>query len=241
MKKSALFITLMLISSTVFTQTYHSGDISSNETWTSGTHIITGDVTVLDGVTLTIDPDCIVKFDYGTVLCIQGVLIADGSDDHRIYFTSNQSIPAPGDWKYIYLDYADPGTLLDYCEVSYGGSIGCMVYIRGCYDNVHISNSSFSYSNTSGIYIRDYNTPQSHVTIDNCLIEENASYGIYSSVSGQHEIINCLIRNNGHGFYSDHNTHNFGYNNIIINNTAYGIFLNGNTTLTFGTDLKPME
>ena len=42
----------------------HSGTLAANETWTGGTvHVITGDVTIPAGITLTIEPEVIVKFE----------------------------------------------------------------------------------------------------------------------------------------------------------------------------------
>ncbi|MBN2174098.1 MAG: hypothetical protein JW731_08205, partial [Bacteroidales bacterium] len=161
-----------------FAQTYHSGNITSNETWTAGTHIITSTVTVSDGVTLTIDPDCVVKFNSQTALIIDGVLISNGSDDHRIYFTSNLAVPAPGDWRNISFSSADPGCLMNYCEVEYGGYQYGSVLIHASETNVTISNSVLRNSGTAGAFISDNYGTASTPEFINCTFFSNATYGL---------------------------------------------------------------
>ena len=132
----------------------HSGTIGT-ETWTfvNSPHIITGDVTVSDGHTLTIEAGCEVKFDGNYYLLISGRLIADGDSSNHITFTSNQSVPGPGDWYYIGTWSSDPGTLLDYCDISYGGSSGSMIAGGFHGGNVTISNCTIEYSANRGISI----------------------------------------------------------------------------------------
>ncbi|MEE8308328.1 MAG: hypothetical protein V3R81_13760, partial [Gammaproteobacteria bacterium] len=73
------------------------GNINSITTWTlSGSpHIITCDVQVQSGVSLTIDPGAVVKFDGNSALRIDGELIAQGINGNPITFTSNAGTPAP--------------------------------------------------------------------------------------------------------------------------------------------------
>ncbi len=63
-----------------------SGSISEDAVWESGKdYVVTGDVTVEAGATLTIQPDGVVKFrhehadDYSGIT-VEGTLIADGGD-----------------------------------------------------------------------------------------------------------------------------------------------------------------
>jgi parallel beta-helix repeat protein len=81
-----------------------SGFISSNTTWSPATcnpYIVTGNIIVQNGVTLTILPGTTIKFDSLKALDVQGILIAQGTFTNRITFTSNQPNPAKGDWGYI--------------------------------------------------------------------------------------------------------------------------------------------
>ncbi|CAB1075355.1 hypothetical protein D1AOALGA4SA_3175, partial [Olavius algarvensis Delta 1 endosymbiont] len=86
-----------------------SGALTSNETW-SGDVFITGDVTVPSGITLIVEPGTSVQFialydDQGggadasrSELIVAGSLIAEGTADNRIVFTSSSAEPAAGDW-----------------------------------------------------------------------------------------------------------------------------------------------
>lgn len=81
-----------------------TGEITANTTWTTGnTYILNGRVTVMDGVTLTIEPGVVVKGKNGTgasasVLLIArgGKLMAQGTASMPIIFTaeSDQITPA---------------------------------------------------------------------------------------------------------------------------------------------------
>ncbi|MCU0486840.1 MAG: hypothetical protein MUC85_12115 [Anaerolineales bacterium] len=75
------------------------GPITVDTTWTSAgnNYIVTCDVQVLVGVTLTIENGVSVKFNNATGLRIDGELIATG-----VTFTSSSLTPTRGIWKNIY-------------------------------------------------------------------------------------------------------------------------------------------
>lgn len=81
-------------------QTYVSGTIAENTTWTlaGSPYIVTGNITVNNGVTLTIEPGVEVKFDGVYSFNIYGSIVADGTSSNKIIFTSNNATPSPGDW-----------------------------------------------------------------------------------------------------------------------------------------------
>src|SRR5437773_10115670 len=73
-------------------QTNVSGGIYANTTWTfaNSPYIVVDTVVVFPGVTLTIDPGVVVKFDNNKRLDIrQASLIANGTITDSITFTSN--------------------------------------------------------------------------------------------------------------------------------------------------------
>ena len=82
-----------------------SGEISGNVTWTSGKqYLLKGFVYVIEGATLTIEPGTVVKGDKPTMgsLIVErgGKIIADGTAEHPIVFTSNapSGFRNRGDW-----------------------------------------------------------------------------------------------------------------------------------------------
>jgi len=114
-----------------------SGGVATNQTWPgSQLYHITSDVTIPSGVTLTIQPGAVIKFDPYTSLVVGpgGQLVAQGTVAQPIYFTSikddsiagdtngdgNATSPAAGDWRWIYVDDQASATL-DHVLISYGG------------------------------------------------------------------------------------------------------------------------
>ncbi len=96
--------------------------ISNNTTWTlaNSPYNINGNVLVEHNITLTIDPGVIVKFGNGNYLQVEGKLIADGTKDKMITFTSNKNKPAPGDWDSIkFMNDPDNGSSIKYCNIEY--------------------------------------------------------------------------------------------------------------------------
>ncbi len=122
-----------------------SGKVTGDELW-DGTYVyrITGDLVVPNGVTLAIQPGAVVKFDQNVGIVVQpgGKLTAQGTVAQPIYFTSvkddsvggdtnsngNMTVPAAGDWRWIYLDGATAS--FDHVQILYGGGS-----VTGSWDN----------------------------------------------------------------------------------------------------------
>jgi beta propeller repeat protein len=110
-----------------------SGTIDVDTTWTvaDGPYIVSGDVTVNNGVTLIIEHGVGVIFETSdilssgqdpdkTELIVGGTLVADG-----VTFTSHASEPAAGDWYGIRflessIDYGDSGCIIENSTIEYG-------------------------------------------------------------------------------------------------------------------------
>jgi RHS repeat-associated protein len=219
----AFFIIMFSLPSGIHAETYVSGNITQNTIWTpaGSPYIITGNVTVRHSqfgasniATLTIDPGVEVRFELGTGLYIgykaglpyyhsyYGALSARGTASAPITFTSNATIPAPGDWKGIYFrdQTKDALTMLDHCVVEYGGHTqNANIY----YSKAHISttNSTIRYSSVNGIYIN-----AASPSIKNCFIGENSECGLY--LTG---VSNPAIGGEAQG-------------NIISSNGTYGVY-----------------
>ncbi len=83
-----------------FAETDINGDIiSTDTTWiaANGPYVIYDTPTIEIGATLTIEPGTIVKFDILSGIDVSGTLIADGTADNKIYFTSLMDDSVGGD------------------------------------------------------------------------------------------------------------------------------------------------
>jgi hypothetical protein len=115
------------------TATNVGGPITSNTTWTKANspYIVTSNLLVSEGVTLTIESGVVVKFELDKLMQIDGELIAKGTDLEPIVFTSNKISPAPGDWssikftdKNVDAQYDEngsylSGSIMQYCILEY--------------------------------------------------------------------------------------------------------------------------
>ena len=173
-----------------------SGSITNDTTWSSGNIyvIADSDVTVNAGVTLVIQPGVIVKFrgdgpgsnGYGVVgnqrnLFVDGTLIADGTPENPIYFTSlhddivggdtnNDSantVPVAGNWGRIEFRNTSAASLLDNVVIRYAGATD------------YNSNGSYDWPIYYGAIVLQDASP----TISNSTLSRNAKWGIYCSES----------------------------------------------------------
>src|SRR5215204_3633586 len=73
-------------------QTNVSGFISSNTSWNiaGSPYIVIGNIVLTQGATLTIEPGVEIRFNTDMTLNIEGELIAIGTPQNIITFTSNQ-------------------------------------------------------------------------------------------------------------------------------------------------------
>jgi hypothetical protein len=179
MKKFTCILAFVSIAAISGFAANHSGTISANEIWTlsNSPHHITGQLTINDGVTVTIEPGCQVYFDGNFQVRVFGALNANGTSASHILFTSNQAIPAKGDWRRIYFNAADAGTILNYCDILYGGSTTGSLVIAGSTNNVIISNSTITNSAGYGIYLAN-NT--ANPAISDCSVNNCDNYPIFT-------------------------------------------------------------
>ncbi|MFH1119328.1 MAG: hypothetical protein V1775_05855 [Bacteroidota bacterium] len=134
------------------TVTIPAGHITANQTWTSGnTYLLDGWVYVDNAVTLTIQPGTIIrgsKVNQGALIIERGgKLIADGTADQPIVFTSNV---APGS-----RTYGDWGGVI-ICGRSQINQAGGTATIEGGVGSVYGGGTAFDVNDNSGIlrYVR---------------------------------------------------------------------------------------
>ena len=98
--------------------------ISSDTKWTvaNSPYIITGNVLVEEDATLTIQPGVEVRFDGFYYIKVEGKLVAKGTQDQMINFTSNKTTPATMDWKEISFEVNGKESIFEFCRIEYGAS-----------------------------------------------------------------------------------------------------------------------
>src|SRR3989344_5329572 len=142
------------------------GAISANTTWTKegSPYVIESEVYVGLGTVLTLEPGVILKFKApSSAIFTSGTIIAHGTPEDPIYFTSykNDSAggdtngdgdatePAPGDWDSVYIVSGQVD--LDNVVAEYGGrfAYASAFYNKG---NLSVSDSKFRKNKSIGIY-----------------------------------------------------------------------------------------
>jgi len=189
------------------------GSISTDTTW-DGEVLIKADVEIAKGATLTIKPGTVVKFEkiepFGpgklyeekthqfprAELIIRGKIIAKGTPDKIISFTSADSAPRPADWGAInLLDSQD--NIIEYCDIGYAHTAvhahGGRVTITDCY--IH----------DSGVAVGMKNYPE-------------------FQIKSEMVVHNNMISTNGGGILFGGNGVLIATNNNIVNNELFGIY-----------------
>ena len=212
---------------TTFAQTSVSGTISVSTTWSDDTMLVVGDITINDGVTLTINPGLLIEFQGHYSINVKGRLLAVGTEMDSIKFTINDTTgfydhaTDNGAWNGIVFNNA-PATndtsRIQYCIIEYSKT-----------------------SSEPGGALRVF---FEKLQVSNCLIRNNKAYygggGIYLFIyvtNSNVKIINNTICNNyggtsGGGIYIRYTHNPVINNNVIINNYAEGGGENFNTRQT---------
>lgn len=210
------------------------GVINCNTTWENEV-IVKGDVEIARGATLTIMPGTAVRFlkieANGPAnlyaedktqhfpraeLIIRGKILAQGTKDRMILFTSAEQSPRPGDWGAInLLDTED--NILEYCEISYGHTSvhghGGQVTVTNCYlhDNgVAIGHKTVKEFKTKGSMTIVYNritgngggilcSKDSTTMVIHNQISNNKFFGIYGKKALSARVRYNNITHNGKG------------------------------------------
>ncbi|HEU4788565.1 MAG TPA: hypothetical protein VFS71_02675, partial [Flavobacterium sp.] len=126
-----------------------------NGSWTKGnTYKVTGDITVPYNETLNIEEGVEIKFDGYYSLIVNGTIIANGTANNFVKFTSNKTSPTYKDWNRILINSTEPSKM-NYCIIEYGKMHNdngeAFLDIRGNFD---LSNSIIRYSDETGLGIK---------------------------------------------------------------------------------------
>lgn len=211
---------------TLFSQTiYVSGDIISNTAWNVDTVKIIGDVTVVPGIVLTVNPGTYVESQGYYKVNVSGVLRAIGTEADPVTFTVNDTTnfwtdttSVAGGWAGIRINSTNASTdssVFEYCRIQfakkydvYGGDIMGGAIFALNYGTLIIKNSLLN----SNVVICDQNGVDGaqggavycrnvdHVLIQNNRFENNRSFShggaIHIAIQCQALITeNTFIRN----------------------------------------------
>ena len=188
--------------------------ILADTVWTAANspYLITGDVTVQSGVTLTILEGVEVLFlantddqvagdePYDSELIVNGTLNVAGSEVNPVVFTSSNREPLTGDWGGIRIN--NNGASFDYATIEYSAY---------------------------GIYANGLSSGQT-LAISRSIIQHNGNYGVrnqgYGSNGTVHITDSQIINNNGTGIYSQYSYDDWTITgNTISGNQGVGIYL----------------
>ncbi len=240
------------------------GAVIADTTWSPSAcaaYTATGNIIVNEGVTLTIEPGTIIRFDAGLGMTVRGTLKAVGTAASPITFTSNNGSPAPADWTGIFFETTSTSAGLDAAYNYVSGSIIQFSTIEYATDAIlmdyaapYIAHNTIRY-NVQGIVGDSYTAASYPLTIirDNTITNNGGAIrggGLEFSYGRRARIINNLISHNtsttsGGGIYIWTNAGGTGQyvlsgntivHNITSTSTNYGngggIYIAGRATLT---------
>jgi len=179
------------------------GNISQNLTWFKNDipYLIENFVIINSGYTLTINPGVIIKGQnvgfYAAYLRIEGKLIAEGTVDNPIVFTS---FPDAGSWGGLTFVSGSEGSILKNVIVSYGGIWNPYWEEQGLVSvqdsKVEFDQATIKYGSEAGIYLKN-----SESIIKNTFLKNN-QYGIYIMGTTCPQTENLTFENNQFTSYS---------------------------------------
>ncbi|MCD4818344.1 MAG: hypothetical protein K8S23_06600 [Candidatus Cloacimonetes bacterium] len=182
-----------------------NGTISTDTIWDDELVIVTGDITVNQGVSLTVNPGTTVFFTGEYSLTINGKMLAIGTEAEMISFTSSEGVH----WKSVLFIPDDNLCVfeLEYCifENAYldnnepGREGGGAVYIEAIDDyEISIKNCLFQNNRAEkggAIYVRAFDSG----FVNNTFSNNNAEYGgaiYFGDYSDYNHVMHCVFKDN---------------------------------------------
>jgi len=231
-------VVLMISWSISYAQTDVSGVLDNNTVWdiTGSPYTVTSSVTVAEDSLLTIKPGVEVRFASGTSFLVDGKILAVGTADSIILFTSDAGSPAPGDWGEIELTAnADPASRFTYCNIEYGGggSRGANLFYATGAPSVPLTRDTLRFSSGDGMAVRTASP-----TITYCTFHDNGNWGIFGDILINSTMDSVVATNNATGGIRIPNNAHPTITRATIQNNDVGIFTgNGAYPLITDSDL----
>jgi hypothetical protein len=220
-----------------YTRQEHGGTLAVSETWRASLlHVLSGDVTVPEGVTLTIEPGAVIKAEQSVLIrVLDGALLtANGTPSQPIIFTSlrddtiagdnnfdgDDTVPAAGDWRGFYVRTA--AAVFDHCWIRYaGGSPGGSWYYQAAIrtdlgGSLAFSNSVLKDSYWDGLICKGGGP----ATIVNSLFTGN-DRAIWADQVATVRVVNCTFYDNRYGIF------HHGGNLDVVNTIAAQCLVGG--------------
>jgi hypothetical protein len=191
--------------------TYVEGAITQDTDWTlvDSPFIVSNDITVNPVATLTIEPGVQVRFADNFSMTVNGRIIADGTNDRMILFTSNNLNASVGKWGTIKINGIKQSSITN-CIIEYGTN--GTTFESG---SLNFQNNIVR-SNQNGITING-----GSVTIENNEITNNTVSGVNIAGGSQVTVQNNHINSDGDGVVLTGNLMgniNIAQNNVFLNN-----------------------
>jgi parallel beta-helix repeat protein len=210
---------------------------------------VTCDAFVLPGKTLTIPASVVIQFEGSYELKIYGTLHANGATNAEVRFTTNQTNPPRGYWKYLAFETSSMDNHLSHCIIDHGKGVTVDSTVDITLDYVAMWEME-----EYGLYAR-YTSPilrhcefygagigcialdslESSMTdtalISNCVVSGAEGRGISLTYYRSPTIRNCLVYNNGtSGIHCQWRCDPTIVNNTIYGNDYYGIYCQWNSS-----------
>ncbi|NLG15744.1 MAG: T9SS type A sorting domain-containing protein [Fibrobacter sp.] len=155
-----------------------SDTIKRDESWNADTVKVTTDITVANGVTLTIGAGTYVQFQGKYKLCIKGRLLSEGTKKDSIIFTAKDTSAR---WASILFDttsQTNDTSKIKYCRIEYaardfGGGICVNFFSKLVVSNSNITKNKASYDG-GGVFCGKKSSP---VLINNTISQNRAKNG----------------------------------------------------------------
>ncbi len=200
---------------------------------------VTCDAFVLEGSSLTIDPGVEIQFEGFYRFDVYGSLWANGTSNSPVAFTTNQTDPARGFWRYLIFHPSSISNSLTYCSIDHGqgiidsAAVLTMDHVTvlemeefGLYAWVAspvITNCVFNGAGLACIQFDYYASNNAQIT--NTIITGAEGRGISLDYHCTPTISNCVIYNNGtSGIHCEDRSDATIVNNTIYGNGYYGIY-----------------